>query len=64
MALKVKLEEEDKSLRLFSSLPQSYDHLAATIMYGKETLKMKDVRQMLQNNKLIKKTYSTEEPSD
>ena len=49
---------------LFSSLPQSYDHLAATIMYGKETLKMKDVRQMLQNNELMKKTYSTEEPSD
>ena len=27
LALKVKLEEEDKALLLLSSLPQSYDHL-------------------------------------
>jgi len=32
-------------------------------MYGKETLKLKDVRQMLQNNELMKKTDSTEEAS-
>ena len=30
-------------------------------MYGKETLKLKDIRQMLQNNELMKKTDSTEE---
>ena len=32
-------------------------------MYGKETLELEDVRQMLQNNKLMKKTDSTEEAS-
>jgi len=47
LALEVKLEEEDKALLLLSSLPSSYDHLATTIMYGKDTLELEDVRQML-----------------
>jgi len=33
---------------LLSSLPSSYDQLATTIMYGKETKELEDVRQMLQ----------------
>ena len=61
--MEVKLEEEDKVLVLLSSLPSTYDHLATTIMYGKETLELKDVKKMLQNNKLIKKTNFTEEDS-
>jgi len=32
-------------------------------MYDKETLELEDVRQMLQNNELIKKKDSTEEAS-
>ena len=48
---------------LLSSLPLSYDNLATTIMYGKDTLELEDVRQMLQNNELMKKTDSTEEAS-
>jgi len=32
-------------------------------MYGKEILELKDVRQMLQNNELMKKTDSIEEAS-
>ena len=63
LALEVKLKEEDNALLLLSSLPLSYDHLATTIIYDKETLKLEDVRQMLQNNKLIKKTDSMEEVS-
>ena len=47
LVLEVKLEEEDKALLLLSSLPSNYDHLATTIMYGKETLELEDVRQML-----------------
>ena len=44
LALEVKLEE-DKALLLLSSLPSSYNHLVTTIIYGKETLELKDVRQ-------------------
>ena len=61
-ALKVKLEE-DKALLLLSSLPSTYDHLATTIMYGKVTFELEDVRQMLQNNELVKKPDSIEEVS-
>ena len=64
MSLEVKLEEEDKALLLLSSLPQSYDHLETTIMYRNETLELKDARQMLQNNELMKMTNSTKEPQD
>ena len=44
LALEVKVEEEDKALLLLFSLPSSYDDLATTIMYGKETLELEDVR--------------------
>ena len=63
VALKVKIEEEDKALLLLSSLPSSCDHLVTTIMYGKETLELEDIRKMLQNNELMKMTNSTEEAS-
>ena len=59
VALEVKLEE-DKILLLLSSLPSGYDYLATTIMYGKKTLELKVVRQMLQNNELMKKTFYRE----
>jgi len=39
------------------------DHLATTIMYGKETLELEDVRQIFHNNELMKKTDSTKEAS-
>jgi len=32
-------------------------------MYGKETLELEDLRQMLQNNELMKKTNFTDETS-
>jgi len=60
LALEVKLEEEDKSLLLLSYLSSGYDHLATTIMYGMETLELEDVRQMFQNNELMKKIDSVE----
>jgi len=63
LALKVKLEEEDKALLLLSSLLSSYNHLATTIMYGNDTLELEDVRQMLLNNELMKKRDTMEEAS-
>ena len=63
LVLEVKLEEEDKTLLLLSYLLLSYDHLETTIMYGKEKLELEYVGQMLQNNKLMKKTDCTKEAS-
>ena len=37
--------------------------MITTIVYGKETLELENVRQMFQNNELMKKTDSTEEAS-
>ena len=55
--------EEDKTLLLLSTLPSSDDHLVTIIMNGKEILELEDVKQILQNNELIKKTDSTKEAS-
>ena len=44
LTLEVKLEEKVKPLLLLSSLLSSYDHLATTIIYGKEILELEDVR--------------------
>ncbi|KAK6145153.1 hypothetical protein DH2020_021973 [Rehmannia glutinosa] len=37
-AIGVKIEDEDKALRLILSLPHSYKHMKPILMYGKETL--------------------------
>src|SRR3954467_14251915 len=63
LALEVKLEEEDKALILLSSLLPSYDHLITTILYGKETLELEDVRVMLVKNELMKRTNLMQEGS-
>ncbi|KAL4590864.1 hypothetical protein LXL04_003809 [Taraxacum kok-saghyz] len=38
-AIGMKVEDEDKALRLILSLPSSYEHMKPILMYGKETLK-------------------------
>ena len=63
LALEAKLEEEDKTLLLLYSLLSSYDHITTTIMYDKKILELENVRQMLQNNELMKKIDSTEKAS-
>jgi hypothetical protein len=39
----VKIGEEDKAILLLASFPPSYDHLATTLLYGKETLAFEEV---------------------
>ena len=34
----MKFKEEDMSLMLLNSLPESYNNLVTTLMWGKETL--------------------------
>ena len=50
LAVDVKINEEDKALILLSSLPESYDHIVTTMLYGKETLILEEVT----SNSLIK----------
>ena len=54
-AADVKIDEEDKALILLSSLPQSYDHIITTILYGNETLILEEVTPTLLFNEIRKR---------
>uniref|UniRef100_A0A5B7C411 Retrovirus-related Pol polyprotein from transposon TNT 1-94 n=1 Tax=Davidia involucrata TaxID=16924 RepID=A0A5B7C411_DAVIN len=44
------IKEEDKALLLLNSLPDSYDHLTSTFLYGKDKIRFDDVSNALVNN--------------
>ena len=46
----MKFEEEDTALILLNSIPESYDNLVTTLMWGKETLKMEITGALLSFN--------------
>ena len=54
LAIDVKINEKDKALILLSPLSQSYDHIITTILYGKETLILKEVLSTLLSNEIRK----------
>ncbi|KAM2759273.1 hypothetical protein COP1_024013 [Malus domestica] len=43
------IKDEDKTLILLNSLPDSYEHFVTTIMHGKEIMKFEDVSNALMN---------------
>ena len=43
LAVDIKIDEEDKTLILLSSLLQSYDHIVTIMLYGKETIILEEV---------------------
>ena len=47
LTVDVKIDEEDKALILLSLLPQSYNHIVTTMLYGKETLILEEVMSTL-----------------
>ena len=52
----MKFEEKDKALILLNSLPKSYDNLVTTLMWGKETLELKEIISALLSFNQRKKT--------
>ncbi|GJT04118.1 hypothetical protein Tco_0838580 [Tanacetum coccineum] len=54
-AVEVKFEDEDLALLLLTSLPASYEHFLATLLYGREALTLEDVMATL-NSKVIKES--------
>ncbi|KAL9459870.1 hypothetical protein AB3S75_003136 [Citrus x aurantiifolia] len=46
-AIRVKIEDEDKALRLLWSLPSSYKHKLPTLMYQKEIIDLEEVTSTL-----------------
>ena len=43
----MKFEEEDMALILLNSLPESYNNLVSTLMWGKETLELEEIASAL-----------------
>ena len=58
--LGVKVEEEDQAIILLSSWSKSYDHLVTTIFYGKDTLKMEEVKITLLSNEARHKSDASD----
>ena len=46
---------------LLSSLPQSYDHIVTTMLYGKKTLILKEVTSTLLSNEIRKRPNQEEQ---
>ena len=61
IAVDVKIDKEDKALMLLSLLPQSYDHIITTILYGKKTLILEEVTTTLLSNEIKKRPNQEEQ---
>ena len=56
----VKIEEEDQAILLLSSLPKVYEHFVDTLLYGKQTLTMSEVKASLNSKELSMRSENKE----
>ncbi|KAH9799312.1 hypothetical protein KPL71_000313 [Citrus sinensis] len=52
----IDLEDEDRALILLSSLPDTFEHFVDTLLYGRQTLMLKDVKSALELKDLKKRS--------
>jgi len=63
-SIEVKIDDKDKTLRLILSLPPSYVHLKAVLMYGKESLSFEEVAtKIISEERRMKSDESTSSSS-
>ena len=53
--INVKINDEDKAMILFCSLPSSYEYLVDTLMYVRQTFTIVDVKETLSSKAATKK---------
>ena len=53
--INMSLEDEDKAIILLSSLPPSYEHFVDTLLYGRQSISMVDVKDSLSSKEVTKK---------
>uniref|UniRef100_A0A803Q7N1 CCHC-type domain-containing protein n=1 Tax=Cannabis sativa TaxID=3483 RepID=A0A803Q7N1_CANSA len=51
----VKIDDEDQEIMLLSSLPKAYEHFVETILYGKDSLTMTEVKAALSSKEIQRK---------
>ena len=61
LAVDVKVDEEDKTLILLSSLLNSYDHTVTNMLFGKDVLITKEVTTTLLSNEIQKQLNQDEQ---
>jgi len=55
LTVEVNIDEENKVLIVLSSLPESYDHIITTMLYGKKTLILEEITLTLLSNEIKKR---------
>ena len=64
LRIDVKFEDEDKTMMLLTSLLASYEYLVTTLLYGKETLEVEKVSNVLLDHSEWKQKNSAESSGD